>query len=61
MHDDHEGPYLMVYTAYPPAYSLLNIPQHGVGLAAASLAIGKDARVVPRQTVVHNWFAHHCI
>lgn len=40
--------------------SLLKVAQHCVGLATASLTIRKDARVVPRQAVVHDWLADNC-
>ena len=42
-------------------HSLLKVAQHCVGLATASLTIRKDAGVVPRQAVVHNWLADNCI
>ena len=34
--------------------------RHGVGLAAAGLPVGEDARVVPRQAVLHDGLPHRC-
>lgn len=34
--------------------------EHGVGFAAAGLAVGIDAGVVACQAVLHHALAHHC-
>ena len=52
--------YLMVYAANAATNGLLEVAKHSVRLATASLAIGKDARVVAGKTIVHNWLAHNC-